>query len=301
MNELTSWSPLNIDKKSVFYTCMNKIMQLEDNFVPGNWVEWKNYSNQVVIGTDKYYYKIYVQDHEAGTFFAQIAEELGRIYRELGIEWNVTIVEDKGVIHILEQREKLKVILPGIISFEDLLLNYGITLRKLEERLGLNELVAQIMDKIPEVKYVKLIRDCANKYIDYASKNGAIVLLDDADWFLMLLDKDYNQIAPTYTSMLVSLPIGEYLFAPQNYRESNKLAAVNKKVDKWWLFNPIVGKDKANIDFRSKRDKMISSNAKLLTTMKALPVEEKENIIPYSTKENIEWINNKMEKIGYEG
>jgi tetrahydromethanopterin S-methyltransferase subunit F len=35
--------------------------------------------------------------------------------------------------------------------------------------------------------------------------------------------------------------------------------------------------------------------------MKALPVEEKENIIPYSTKENIEWINNKMEKIGYEG
>lgn len=272
------WTPiLNTPKVlQTFDTFLNQVRQLDgSNF--DSWVKWKDYENQIVVRTDNYFYKMYVTDKDSGIFQAIIREKLGEIYKGYGIIWNLFTVQSIDKVYTVEQRQKLDVCKD--INYQQLLLNWGNTLRNLEHLLGFELLLKQIQEFYPEVKYIKLVRDCINKYDDFAIYNDKVILLDDADFFLCLLDDKLNVLSYKFNSHFVHTCGGNMLFAPLEY--GNGSTKSNEFVDKWWLFPEDAGNGKTVMDFNSARTDMINTSTKLLAGMKELPDCEVMKILPH--------------------
>lgn len=278
-----NWNSIDelLDKQNQFRLAIQFIKSLDPSNDLNLWVKWKNYNNQVVIKTPEYYYKVYVSDIEHGMFSSIIREELGKIYREdFGLIWNVTRVIDNSVMYIIEQREPIQHVDDSIINYEHLLLNWGRTLLKLEERIGLPYVLKQIKEVFPNVEQLKLIRDCYSKYNDYGLIDGKIVLFDDADWFLCLVDKNGNRIIDKNQYIDVTLKTGEFKFSNVHCNPWSMPIRVDELCGEWWLYFPTQGSDKSIIDFRNDRQVMIDSSIKLLSSMEELPYNEKQNILP---------------------
>ena len=271
-NELTSWIPFNTPTNiHTFDECIELIETLEESKNQDLWVKWKDSANQIVVGTENYYYKIYQVGISAGSFASEIREELGKIYREeFGLLWNIkTIVKDNSIYQV-EQREKLKVCSPDDMSFTDLFINWSKTLEKLEDRLILDKITAQI--NMPGLHKLKLVRDCVNKFEDYAiTKDGRIVLLDDADWFLATVDKDDNWFSTQCKVYDIITLTGEKVFGPIDLFNKDNVRLANEKINKWNIFVTTLKADEAELEFRSIREQMLYDNIKVLSTGKALP------------------------------
>lgn len=281
MQNLIEWQPFNTENKAsvTFNQFVDIIKELDNGSSPDLWFKWKNYAHQVVIETPNYYFKIYQDLFSTGEFFAQVREAIGKVYREqYGLLWNTRHIMKDGFIYTIEQREKLQVCNPDIISYEDMFLGWAKTLKLVEKELAFPEIGEQLKDKIDRLETIKLVRLCVNKYIDYAiTKNGEIVLLDDADWFIALVDKDGDWMSSTFNAYEVLTLLGEKVFAPQEYYTLKlRVDSVSKPMDKWMIFSKRKDTTKDNINnLISKREQMLTDNIKMLSTEKMLPNNKK--------------------------
>lgn len=236
------------------------------------WCKWKSPQGQVVIQTPQYYYKLYEKQHQADPFYFFIRKQLAQIYTEMGIHWEIqTITGEDGSEVQIEQREKLEVITEASnIPFSQILLQWQITLNKLEDKCGLKQLTKQLKLQIPQLHKIKLIRDCINKYEDYAIKDDQIYLLDDADWFLAMIDEEGNWIELPYNiyTDLITV-VGNAALYPLNASHANhnkQITHLDESIKKWCLIptdNTPICTRKALQDARST---MIEQNIKLLHT-----------------------------------
>ena len=176
------------------------ILKLQDKYIDTNHiVKWKtnycDYASQVVIQTNNFYYKIY-ESTLCNSTFHQIRQELCKIYREeYGLIWDYFIYKNEitGNVIQIQRRQKLRIPTKQDMSFDELLINFSKILNKVEKSLNLNFYFKQLKmyDEFSDVEKIKLIRQCGNKFQDYGITNkGQIILLDDADWILILLDKN---------------------------------------------------------------------------------------------------------------
>lgn len=244
------------------------IQSLDNNSSPELWTKWKNYSNQVVIETQNYFFKIYQEDTRVGKFILRVREELAKIYRnDFGVNWEIYTVEANNSIFQIERREKLEVCTPDKVSFEEIILAWYKILLKLEENLFLDKLVPQLIHRIPELYKIKLVRDCINKHEDYAfTKNGNIILLDDADWFLGLIDKKNNWLSIMYDVFNIVLPSCEAKLVPLNIGEITP-TEIRNQIKRWTIIeDDILGIEKVYRDFYNVREKALSDNIKVLAT-----------------------------------
>lgn len=244
------------------------IQSLDNNSSPELWTKWKNYSNQVVIETQNYFFKIYQEDTHVGKFILRVREELAKIYRnDFRVNWEIYTVEANNSIFQIERREKLEVCTPDKVSFEEIILAWYKILLKLEENLFLDKLVPQLIHRIPELYKIKLVRDCINKHEDYAfTKNGNIILLDDADWFLGLIDKKNNWLSIMYNVFNITLPYCEAKLVPLNIGEITP-TEIRNQIKRWTIIeDDILGTEKVYKDFYNVREKALSDNIKVLAT-----------------------------------
>ena len=188
-----------------------------------NPVKWKSYFNQVVVETEKFFYKIYEGDEaDFGPFNSLIREKLANVYSEMGIDWRVVTFIRDGNRYDFEQREKLKVATPADGSFAEILLSFSQVYDKVEESLEFNSILNQLkeFERFRDVCQLKLTRQCVNKYEDYAIFNGQAVLLDDAEFYIAMVDKCGS---PVVIDEALSIPIetsyGKFLFTNCNKGE----------------------------------------------------------------------------------
>lgn len=242
---------------------------------PDNLYKWKEYDSQVVIRSDNYFYKIY-QTSYTTQFFCAIREAIAKIYRErFGILWNTQTIYDKenASIYQIEQREKLEVCTPENISYEELFLDWSNTLELVEKELGLKEIELQLREYFPQMQRLKIVRDCVNKFEDYAMKNGKVVLLDDSDFFLAMVDKEGNWINPIQNVITVTYRGDDILFAPFDFFtskiEDDALSFLGNKSYEWMLFyhsGKIGDTQKFISNLKSLRHSMLEQNIKMMVT-----------------------------------
>ena len=267
-------TPTNSD--SAFNQFLNLITRLDNNSNPDLWVKWKNFSHQVVIETPNFFYKLYEEYNYEGFLNCKIREILAEIYKENGVFWNITTIQQGDKIYQIEQREKLQVCNEKLLSYEDLLLSWNKILLQIEEKLRLNKILPQL-DVGSNIQMIKLIRDCVNKYEDYALKDGQVILLDDADWFLGLVDQEGNWVSSQYKSYEVATIFGvDFIFAPLDYKSrtyqdlTNLAYKLNSPNNKWMLFPKLNHSNNLDTQLINEKDKLLNNTIKILSLNKPL-------------------------------
>ena len=296
-NELeiaSNWSPFlkQTQSSSTFNQFLDIIKQMDNDSSPDLWFKWKNFTNQVVIETPNYYFKLYEDFYNTGCFLYEIRKNLADIYQEkFNILWEINKVEANGKIYTFEKRQKLTVCTSNHIDYADLLLNWSYTLQELEKRLLLNEICEQLKPNIKNLAEIKLIRDCINKYSDYAiTKFGDIILLDDAEWFFALVDKDGKWLSSRYRGYNVISGLGESIFAPIDYFGDDFISKADTLENKWQIFIENENMDKLDGKLKDWREEMLTNNIQLIS---------KQQLIPGKTIEYFE-LETKLSKIGHE-
>ena len=201
------------------------------NTIPSIRWKWKSPEHQVVIGTDKFVYKIYEYD-ETAKFQSIIRYKLAEIYKEIGILWEISTRynEDLDKYYDIEKREFLKV---SDLDVDFTLHQSKNLYRELGKRLELDNILSQL--NLPNIESLRVIRNSEPKSEDYAILNDKIILLDDADFSLILLDKERN-ITPLKNDIYnIHASYGDFIFRPLNY-SSMKLDEINKPQFEWTLY-----------------------------------------------------------------
>ena len=297
-NELilnSEWTPfLTEDRASVtFDKFLDLIKQLDNNTSPDLWTKWKNYANQVVIETPNYYFKLYEDDYLCGSFWSLIRSTLAEIYREkFNILWDVNIIKNYGKIYTLEKRQKLTVCNQNYISYVDLLIDWSYTLQELEKRLLLSEICQQLQPYIHGLAGLKLIRNCINKYADYAiTEDKHIILLDDSDWFIAMTDEKGNWLDSKFKGYNIISSLGETVFGPEGYFDRNSITKHEETANKWQIYVENIKTEKIEKLLFDQREQMLKDNISLISNQKLLPGQK------------IQFLNQKEDsflKIGYE-
>lgn len=291
---ISNWTPfLSNDRASVtFNQFLDIIKQMDNNTSPDIWTKWKNFANQVVIETPNFYFKLYEDFYNTGCFLYEIRRNLAEIYKEkFNILWEISKVEANGKIYTFEKRQKLTVCTSNCMTYADLLLNWSHTLQELEKRLLLKEICEQLKPSIPCLAEIKLIRDCINKYADYAiTKQNEIVLLDDADWFLALVDKNGKWLSSRHRGYNIVSALGETIFAPIDYFEENSITKVDELNNKWQIFVENENMDKLDSKVKDWHEEMLMNNIQLISKQQLIPGQE----IKYFE------LDNELSKIGHE-
>lgn len=157
--------------------------------------KFKEIANQVVVETNDFFYKIYIDYGASAKYMLEIRKKLSQIYESYGVHWKLKYSYYSGRIVTIEQREKLRLCKYGDMSCEELLKNWNNTLKILKENLKFNDILSQIKEKsnVCEFKNAKellLIKKSLIKPDDYAyAPNGEVILLDDADFFIFVIDE----------------------------------------------------------------------------------------------------------------
>ena len=155
-------------------------------------------SNQFLVETDNYWYKIYmnskVLDH-------LVRSELAKQYQDLGLTWDFFTEERGGCFFDFERRQKFRVATPSQDGpFEKILLSFSTFYEKVEESLGFPKVLKQLKHhkEFVGVDLLKLTRNEFNKHNDYAFLDSQAILLDDANFCIVPLDKkaDVVHVAP---------------------------------------------------------------------------------------------------------
>lgn len=179
MNHITT----KVDQDTIDSSLISKIAALEPKHV--KWKSTEDCANQVVVKDSHYYYKVYKIDRYSDWLKMRVIELLAQYYQKiLGIEWNLTIIElkDSDISYIVEQRQPLHSIkISDGYTIDQVLSGFKPILEKIEAELNLNE----IEKKLNTDYHLRLIRKCVPKLDDYAIFNNNIILLDDADFFIV--------------------------------------------------------------------------------------------------------------------
>ena len=179
-------------------------------------VKWKSFNNQVVVESERYFYKVYEEFTDGvGPFNSLVRNFLADEYARLGIDWKIITFERDGKIFDFEQRQKLRVLEGNDMSFEEVLLSFSEIIGEVEKSLEFKSILEQLEtnEAFENVEQLKLIRYCVNKFADYAVFDNHVVLLDDADWIITLVDCDGE---PVLVDPDMSVPVktsnGAFLF-----------------------------------------------------------------------------------------
>lgn len=267
---MSNWNLINKNDLNA-NSLLQYISELDSSDV-NLWKKWKSVNNQLVVKTQDYYYKIYVnKKSNSGIFLADIRNKLATIYREkFQIHWNIKTISSEDLIIQIEQRQPLEVCNEeNIKSFDNLFSQWRLTLLELEERLELPRISLQLKDEIPDLYKLKLVRECINSYEDYAlTPNGDVVLLDDTDWFLALTDIKGNWFCKEAFSIEVLTQQYTYLFMPLCKDSFNNLGSFNTLCDKWILQvakKEDNEKESSNIKYlMDMKQRMLTDNIKFL-------------------------------------
>ena len=169
------------------YGLISKISDLDSNYV--KWKSEEASTNQVVVKDDHFYYKVYKLDKYVDWLKYQIILTLGKIYIEKGIDWQLAVIDSEANnwIYIIEKREKLHALsLSDNIPLSEVFRRFNPILEELEKRLELDK----IQNSLGSEFRLRLIRKCVPKFNDYALYNDSIILLDDADFFIVFVNED---------------------------------------------------------------------------------------------------------------
>ena len=245
---------------------MEEISKLEDNNnVPNrkeNLIKWKNYAHQVVIETGEYFYKIYEAGETGNSTFTQLVRtKLAEVYESLGIHWKVVTFEKHNKIYSFQQRQKLKVASKQDTEFTDIFLSFSRLLDKVEEMLEFEEILRQIKtnEAFSEVAKLKLLRTTVNKYNDYAIYNGQAILLDDAEFFIALVNKQGQQLkVDPRNEVEIAMPYGNFLFCntaatrienAKTLKHSLKIDKESNEILNGWFLNTTKSKQISKTQF----------------------------------------------------
>lgn len=241
-----------------------KIIEVSNN----KFIKLKENSHQAVIETDTYIYKIYEDDFFTGKFNLYIREILSEIYFSYNIHWKIINFIRNNKIYTIEQRQKLEVCTKEL-SCNELLYGWNKTLKILEKKLQLPYIFEQLNNNLylthKNVITLKLLRECINKPEDYAfGPNNEIILLDDADWFLGLIDNNYNltNLKSIYSEVLTKK--GMLLFAPMEKKETHLFKNQNELYTKFFIYDDSLKLKESIYEFSSYENKMLNDNLKIL-------------------------------------
>ena len=231
----------------------------------------------VVVQSDDYYYKIYENSIELGSFYSLIRRKLAEIYEKVyGINWKIfeTVRNDK--IYQIQQRSKLVECTEKDLSFEDLLLSWRKTQLLLEKSLGFSYILDQISENYISNENtkpfkLKIMREAINKYEDYAfAPSGEVLLLDDDDWYIAVVDENGENIPGKNIAIPVDTEIGQMTFQAMRSafytNEGAKLEDLDEMMSKWMIFDQKDEKVDSGKSMYDKKEQMLHDNLKLLTT-----------------------------------
>ena len=257
------YNQLTIDTQDKFINCIRCVLP---NLRPGKLTKIKDYSHQVVIETDQYFYKVYEDPIETGTFTLEIRKHLAKIYNDLNIHWKIYHFIKDGYIYTIEQRQILPVCTQSISCIE-LLKRYKKIHDQLEKALRLDYITIQLKEEwhgLENLYKVKLLRDCMNKPDDYGiGPNNEIVLLDDADWILVLIDKEGNTLSYKDLWQKVLTPIGYLTFAQNKENLYKRFTCLDENSSSFYLFDDKELENKCN-KLKFLRQAVLEENVKLL-------------------------------------
>lgn len=262
-----------------FSTIIDKVKELDGSSSIQSWVKWKDYSHQVVIRGNNFYFKIYQQDL-SNDFYPRIREAIAKVYRrDFGLDWDILTIKTQSSIFQIQKREPLRVMELGQMPFQDLLIRWGQALKLVQEELGLGLIAKQLklIDGYQDVQSIKLVRDCMNKFQDYAlTKDGSVILLDDADWFLAMVDDKQRWLQKRYNLVQLQTVLGPRLMVPYSFHNpafhNPAFAPVlaREMVNKWNFINQDYLSDPVPLDFVSMRQSQLAGNIQVLAKMKLL-------------------------------
>lgn len=232
--------------------------------------KWKE--SQVVFETPDRYYKLYEDGMVDGFFLSQIRECIASVYQMLGVDWKLytALDPDRGTFCQIESRARLRTVKDSELPYKELMLNWKRTLELVEDKLSLPRLARQMKAYYPEITAIKLMRECTNKYADYAWHGDRIILLDDADFFLAMVGKKYNWLErPAHVYDLLHTS-GNVYFAPKNFFNNvsiqKRIDSVEDNFNRWFIYHPdMCGRPEEEIrQLRSERESMFLNNVRLL-------------------------------------
>lgn len=196
-------------------TDLLSVIQNIEQQVGGENVKFKSHDNQVVINSPEYFYKIYMKNSQLDAFTKLVRQALGEIYEEeYDLHWKVLERTDDNVTLQIEEREKVEVC-QGY-SETKLLEVLNDIIKKIEAKFDNFNFIKQYLKKHLPIIYTRydihLIRDCIIKNLDYGvTKDGRIILLDDADWKLVFVDKETSELS------YVNIPTALIQYNNQDY------------------------------------------------------------------------------------
>ena len=244
---------------------------------PKSWIKQQHHPHCVVVQSDDYYYKIYENSIELGSFYSLIRRKLAEIYEKVyGINWKIfeTVRNDK--IYQIQQRSKLVECTENDLSFEDLLLSWRKTQLLLEKSLSFSYILDQISENYisngnRKPFKLKIMREAINKYEDYAfAPSGEVLLLDDDDWYIAVVDENGENIPGKNTAISIDTEIGQMTFQAMRSafytNEGAKLEDLDEMMSKWMIFDQKDEKIDSGKSMYNKKEQMLHDNLKLLTT-----------------------------------
>lgn len=178
-------------------------------------IKFKSHDNQVVINSPEYFYKVYMKNSQLDAFTKLIRQALGEVYtEEYGLHWVVLERTEENVTLQIEEREKVEVC-KGYPESQ-LLEALNAIIKKIEAKLDNFDFIKNYLKEHLPIIYsrydIHLIRDCIIKNLDYGvTKDGRIILLDDADWKLVFVEKTTGELS------YVNIPTSLIQYKDQDY------------------------------------------------------------------------------------
>ena len=253
---------LNLLKKDLTIDdAMTVIGRLEDNSKVASkkpLVKWKSYRHQVVVEGENHFYKVYeVEKGNTLMFDHYVRVALAQVMQEMGINWSLISFERGMSIFDFEQKPKLTVAAPEKISFADILVSISDVYSRVQEILEFDSIQKQLktFENFKSVKKLQLTRSCVNKHDDYAFIGDQAVLLDDADFYIALVDGDGDVLdVQDQDEIRIETTYGRFRFLKlkRNFNETRENSASPDELERnyhgWVLVPELVAEGSTNID-----------------------------------------------------
>lgn len=248
----------------------------------------KKTDSTVVAEAQDYFYKVrsYKSEDPTLCFDEVLLTAFADEYKEWGLDWSgsVQIDEIRGLTHLVERRERLRVACERDCSYETLLKKSGVLFRRIERKIGFDDILNQVCSHYTfrEIQKVRIARDLKRDYSDFAWWGKDVVMLGNTGMFLALLNNTGNWQTSLYSTILpINLRGSKAYFASKKYfdQDVNKAGKFFTETPKWWIYS-----DKLSDEFqqRAKLEKgledMFSSNLKVLITKQKQPLITKEDL-----------------------
>ena len=241
----------------------------------------KNEDNCFVAETQHCIYKIReISKDDPHKFFNDIINEtFAEQYRKMGIEWKYFPLSIEEHEYRVQKREKLQVVKPQDLSFDEVLIKNSKIKRKTELKLRFPYLMSIIKKHPAFDRNLKIViaRDTDDDFSNYAYFKDEIISLGDSNYFLAFTGENgcWNKNS---VFALINLSLNDHKFAFAPYRTMNpesKIDFYTGQASKWWLF-PQVDDDGIITESKYFQDEiklMFSTNQEIVSKKESKEVK----------------------------